>query len=202
MNKALFWLLAVTLAWGVSSCNFYRRITGRKKAKVEDSTAVAIIADTLKPKIDSAVVKIDSTTKVPVTPVDTAELVLLQALLPHWNTKTSWTTFSGKAKMHYEGKGSSYDFTSVIRMENGKSLWLSASILGGMVEAARILITPDTIRIMNRLNKEVTILPFSAADSLLPVHADFNSLQALIIGDVLQRQDQPNAAKDTAGALI
>jgi hypothetical protein len=184
--------LALALVWSATSCNLYRRVTGRKAAAADSS--LVITRDTTRLSTDSSVVKVDS----PATPAGGA---LLQQLLPLWTATTAWNTFDGKAKVHYEGKGESHDFTANIRMEKGKSIWVSVTALG-FFEAARVLIRPDTIIILDRVNKEARILPYGEASSLIPVQADFASLQNLIIGDALQTGHQPNLAWDTLGTLV
>jgi hypothetical protein len=200
MNKAPFLLLLVALVWSASSCNFYRRITGRKKTGGPDSSLVIIKDTTQQPVPDSGLVRKDSVA-LPPAQIDSTQQALLQNLLPLWNRQRAWTTFNGKAKAHFEGKGDVPDFTAHIRMEKGKSIWISVTALLNF-EAARVFITPDTVHIMDKLRKEVRTIPFAEISSIIPIHADFPSLQSLIIGDVLQTGHQPNVAKDTADALV
>jgi hypothetical protein len=197
-------LLAAILVCS-SSCNFYRRITGRKKTAAADSS-LAVATDSLAIKKDSTAIALDSNAKTdsPVVvsiPQDSAQQALLSSLLPYWNNRIAWNTFNGKAKAHFEGKGESPDFTANIRMAHDKAIWVSVSVLI-IGEVARVYITPDTIQVLDRLHKTVQILPFSESSNLLPIHADFASLQSLIIGEVLPSAHQPNFAQDTANAFI
>lgn len=206
MNRSLFLLLTIACVWSMSSCNFYRRIAGRKKNTTADSSLVVvkdsaqITVDTTVVRIDSGLVRNDTATASSISK-DSAQQALLQKLLPYWNAQTSWTTFNGKAKAHIEGKGDVPDFTAHIRMEKGKAIWISVTALLN-IEAARVLITPDTVQIQNKLQKEFRAIPFSEAGTLLPIPADFTALQNLIIGDVLQTGHQPTSAQDTADVLI
>lgn len=200
MSKAPVLLLLLALTWGASSCNFYRRITGHKKAGAADS-ALVLVKDSAQRSIpDTSIVRNDSISLPPIQP-DSTQQVLLQGLLPLWSTQRAWATFNGRAKAHFEGKADVPDFTAQIRMEKGKSIWISVNALLP-IEAFRVLITTDTITILDRLRREVRSIPFSDISSIIPIHADFASLQSLIVGDPLQTGHQPNIAKDTAGSLI
>jgi hypothetical protein len=200
MNKAPFLFLLLALVWGTSSCNFYRRITGRKKTSVSDSAFVLLKDSTQLSVPDTSIVRKDSIALPPIQ-VDSTQQALLQNLLPLWNKQTTWTTFNGRAKAHLEGKVDVPDFTAQIRMEKGKGIWISVNALLP-IEAFRVLITADTVHILDRLRREVRSIPFSEIGSLIPIRADFPSLQSLIIGDALQTGHLPTTAKDTAGALI
>lgn len=193
MNRALLLALLAALIWSASSCNFYRRVTGRKKPIVSDSSLVAVTDSLIRAHDSAAAVLRDTGSVVPTVAIDSTQIVLLQSLLPFWEAQTVWQTFNGKAKVHFEGKGDNQDFTLTIRMERDKSVWMSVTALG-FYEAARVFITPDTIQIIDRMHKEARVMPFSASDTLLPMHTDFASLQALLIGDVLHTVQQPVTA--------
>ncbi len=93
-------------------------------------------------------------------------------------------SFSAKLKVHYEATdGKDYEFNAFVRLQKDKKIWISinATLLG--IEAFRVLITPDSAKVLNKLDKiyqqrsigylqEITHLPF-----------DFNMLQSLILGN-------------------
>jgi hypothetical protein len=99
--------------------------------------------------------------------------------------RIQYTTFSGKAKMRYETAEDKKDFTANIRMEAGKSVWASISALGGLVNVARALITPDSVKIINYLSKEVYLMRYEDAHRFLPVQVPFSALQELFAGNAL-----------------
>ena len=104
--------------------------------------------------------------------------------------------------MHYEGKDDKQDFTATIRMDKDKKIWVSIVALG-LFEAARALITPDSIIVIDRLHKEVKMLAFKDAGKLLPVNVDFATLQSLLIGEALHvSTDRPTDASVLADGLM
>ena len=201
MNRIFLLLLIVCLIVFSSSCNLYHAVGGRWKTDRELRVVVPLKEDsgtTQLVVIDSASVNIPTS---PISEADTSGTpASLDRYLPLWTRETNFTTFSGKAKVHYEGKGSDQNFTANIRIEKDYKIWISIVALG-IYEAARALITPDTIIALDRVHKEVRILPFSEARNLLPVAVDFKTLQRLLIGDVLPGGPTPIAGFDSSGTL-
>jgi len=124
---------------------------------------------------------------------------LISALLPLKERSIAFTTFSGKAKMHYEGGGDKQDFVANIRMRKDSVIWVSVSALGGLVQVARAMITPDSIRLINYLQREVVAMPAADARKLLPADLDFETLQNLLIGNLPRNGGIPTDATDFGG---
>ena len=136
------------------------------------------------------------TPKATIDTVSEAKKVLMQNMLPLWKTNIDYTTFTGKAKMHYVGKdGQKQEFTAHFRMKKDSIVWVSITALGG-IGVARVCITPDSVLLLVYMDKEATCMPFSKANSLLPANVDFSFLQNLIIGNVLRRDCLPMDAND------
>lgn len=114
-----------------------------------------------------------------------------------WNQlqqrRTDFTTFSGKAHVSYDGGGNSQEFDVNIRIEKDRRIWVSITALLGL-EAARVLVTPDSIFAIDRIHRDAYVMPLLQASQLLPVPADFQLMQALILGDVLPAKADFTAA--------
>ncbi|MGE8424570.1 MAG: DUF4292 domain-containing protein, partial [Sphingobacterium siyangense] len=74
-------------------------------------------------------------------------------------TNLNYSTFSGKAKMRLDLGKDNYDVTSTIRIEKDKRIWISISATLG-IEVARVLITPDSVQILNKFQSEYMVKPF------------------------------------------
>lgn len=118
---------------------------------------------------------------------------------PFINNGISFTTFKGKAKMTYSGSGMSQDFTANIRMAKDSIIWIHITAGMGLVNVARILITPDSFSLLNYLDKSGMKLHISEANQLLPAQVDFKTLQSFIIGEVLQTPYQRVAGTSDMG---
>lgn len=125
---------------------------------------------------------------------------VIAGIIPLWERDIEYTTFSGKAKMHYSAGGDKQDFTAHIRIEKDKRIWISISAgPGGVVNVARLLITPDSIILVNHLQKDVHRLNIKDANKLMPAPVDFNTMQNFIIGNILSKTGSPSDATDFGG---
>ncbi len=97
----------------------------------------------------------------------------------------NFNTFSGKVKVNYEGSdGKDYEFNAYIRMEKDRVIWVSINALLG-IEAFRAIITPDSVKVINKLEKIVQLRSVSYLKDIAHLPFDFNTLQDLIIGNAI-----------------
>ncbi|EFK57451.1 DUF4292 domain-containing protein [Sphingobacterium spiritivorum] len=92
-------------------------------------------------------------------------------------------TFSGKAKSTIALGDKSYDATANVRIERNKAIWISVTSFLS-IEVARILITPDSIKILNKLQGEYISKPFSYVYQYTNRAVTFSNLQDILIGNV------------------
>lgn len=96
----------------------------------------------------------------------------------------SWNTFTGKADTHFESKDKSNDFSCNLKMNKDKDIWASIVALG-ILEAARVKITPETLQAINKINKSAYALSYKEGQELIQTQVDFPVLQNLFIGNPL-----------------
>lgn len=180
MNKLLPGLLLLLLIISNSSCKVGRKPV-RKKVIV-DSAAIARTQDSIK-----------------AVELNKSKHELIERLKPVWKQEIAFKTFSGKAKMHYQGPEEKHEFTANIRIEKDKAIWASVTALGVM-NVARVYITPDSFMLINYLQKEVTLMSLKNADTMLPVPVDFQVLQNMLIGDVLKADGEITDASEFGGS--
>ena len=185
MNKLLCGSLLLFTMCCMSSCSLQRLITGKKTAV----TTTVTPPDTTK-VADNHVMRRaylpepDTFSRMPDTTGRMKKLVDL--VTPVWNTRLNFTTLAGKAKVHFEGPAESQEFTASIRLRKDSVIWIDITALGGMVHAVRVLITPDSLLMLNYLQKEVTRVSLKDVAKVLPVDVDFASLQNIVTGDPLR----------------
>lgn len=108
----------------------------------------------------------------------------------------NFITFSGRAKAKVSVEGENQNVTLNVRMERDKAIWISVTALLG-IEAARILITPDSVKIMNRLRSEYIAKPFSYIYRYTNAGISFRMLQDILVGNIsvgMLRTDQLQVA--------
>ena len=102
------------------------------------------------------------------------------------DNKINFKTFSGKAKVQFEDKnGRQPDANAIIRLEKDSIIWISISSTFLNIEVARILITPDTLIVMNKLEKSVESHPYQYIQQVVQLPLTFPMLQDIIVGNAV-----------------
>lgn len=95
-----------------------------------------------------------------------------------------FTTFTTKATTQLDFKDKNYEVTLNIRIKKSEMIWLSITAIAG-VEVARVLITPDSIHVMDRINDEYLKKPFQFIQSFSNKQVDYLTLEALLVGNCI-----------------
>ncbi|MFK5857182.1 MAG: DUF4292 domain-containing protein [Bacteroidota bacterium] len=75
-----------------------------------------------------------------------------------------------------------------LRIKDDSLIWMSITPALG-IEAARVLLTNDSIKFINRLNKTYFSGEYNLVDSLLNTTIDYSLLQSMLIGNDLTQYD-------------
>jgi hypothetical protein len=111
--------------------------------------------------------------------------VIQQAVTGLGRNRIDFQTFSGHMHVHYEGSdGRNYDFNAVVRIKKDSLIWVSINAALG-IEAFRLLITPDSVRILDKLKKIARLRSVSYLQEQIHLPVDFKTLQDLLIGNPL-----------------
>jgi len=97
--------------------------------------------------------------------------------------QVDFVTFSAKAKAKLNIDGTANDVTLNIRVQKGQKIWVSVTALLGL-EGARALITPDSIKIINRLDATYLKKPFSYLYQYAGSQVSYAALEAMVVGNV------------------
>jgi Domain of unknown function (DUF4292) len=112
-------------------------------------------------------------------------LKLIASTLKAFEANTiDFKTFSAKIKVDVEdNKGKQPDITAVVRIIKDSAIWmsLSATFLG--IEVYRVLITKDSVILLNKQSKEVQYRSLDYLQEVAEIPVDFNTVQNLIIGN-------------------
>lgn len=100
-----------------------------------------------------------------------------------------WLSLKAEAKTTVDEKSNSLKVN--IRIRKDSLIWISLSSIMG-VEAARAEITPDTIKLMDKINSVYYISGIDSLSEKFDVDADFETLQSLLIGNSIDLKDTGN----------
>jgi hypothetical protein len=98
--------------------------------------------------------------------------------------QAKFVTFSTKAATNLSINDKNYDVTLNIRIKKGEAIWASVTYIAG-VEVARAMITPDSLKIMDRINNEYIKKSFNYLHKFSNDEIDYNALEAVLVGNCL-----------------
>lgn len=111
-------------------------------------------------------------------------------------------TFSSKAKLEYQDMYGAQPETNVyVRMERGKFIWVSITATFLNIEAARVMVLPDSIIIVNKLEKTIESYPISYISEKIALPLSFDDIQKLIAGNVILSIDSLSSASSSSSVL-
>ena len=97
--------------------------------------------------------------------------------------RIEFETFSAKVNTDYEGgDGKKYDVNVFIRMKKDSLIWISVNGALG-IEGMRVLIDKDSVRILNKLDKEYQVRSLEYLTEVAALPLDLHTVQQLIIGN-------------------
>lgn len=101
----------------------------------------------------------------------------------------AFNTFSGRVKLAFENEKKSHNnLTATIRMKKDSIIWISVSA-PIIDEVMRAVITQDSLKLYNRMDKQLFLRKMSDAEDLLNIPFDFKTLQDLLIGNPVYLTD-------------
>ena len=126
-----------------------------------------------------------------------------EALLALNKNKIDFRTFSAKAKIEYQDhSGKQPDFNAFIRLQKDSVIWVSISATFLGIEAFRIYITPDTVILLNKLDKTVEYHPFSYIENFAHIPMNFDLLQNILIGNPVYIGDSIVSYRQTENHIL
>ena len=96
--------------------------------------------------------------------------------------RINFTTFSAKVNVDYKTDDKNYDVNAFVRMYKDSVIWISVNAIFG-IEALRAYITRDSVKILDKQNKEYISRAVSYLQEVSALPLDLITLQDLIIGN-------------------
>jgi len=127
------------------------------------------------------------TTVAPVAPLEDRHAdsvkVIQQTVNGLVRNRIDFQTFSSRMKVHYEGSdGKDYEFNAFIHIKKDSMIWVSINAALG-IEAFRLLITPDSVKILDKLKKIARLRSVSFLQEEIHLPVDFRTMQDLLMGN-------------------
>ena len=129
----------------------------------------------------------------PIGDMQTVDEIILQAI----EQRANFDWFSANLSGHIVFGGSRHNIGGQMRIENGERAWITITAVGGFVEVARMLMTPDSVFIHNRLERTAIIRDFSLVQQEVGLDLTFDMLQDILIGNHFLGELSNEFAHDT-----
>lgn len=105
--------------------------------------------------------------------------------------QSTFKWFSGKARVDFiEGK-KKMPFTAQVRVKRDSVIWISLSS-GIGIEGARVILTQDSVKYINRIDKTYFVGDYAFLSSLLDTEIDYSMIQALLTAKDFSWYDYQN----------
>lgn len=136
-------------------------------------------------RIGEVITTKDTTSKAVTQPAMIDSAAIIKGIVGKLETqRINFATFSAKVKMDYDGSEGNGQATVYLRMHKDSVIWLSLTGALG-IEGFRVMITPDSVKVMNKLEKIIQYRRISYLQELTGVPVDFHNLQDILIGNAV-----------------
>jgi uncharacterized protein DUF4292 len=161
-NNSFIVLIAI-MCWAVAGCHTIKKVAN----------------------IHTAIYKKDTATLMIVSQAERDSIKMVQQTMANLLSKRiDFTTFSGKIKVEYEDShGKQPNTTAYVRIIKDSLIWVSLYATVFNIEAFRILITKDSVIVLDRINKEAQVRSFDYLEDVAGIPLDFKAMQDIIIGN-------------------
>ncbi len=139
-------------------------------------------------KIQTAITKTktDTTQMIIVDNAHADSVLVIHSLLSKLNSNriADFKTFSAKIKVNYRDKeGEQPELTVFVHMMKDSMIWISVNATIFSYEALRVLVTPDSVKVLNRRDKLLQLRSVNYLKDLVDLPFDFYTLQDLLLGN-------------------
>ncbi|WP_372641409.1 DUF4292 domain-containing protein [Ancylomarina sp.] len=90
---------------------------------------------------------------------------------------------------HYESKGKTQNLRGSIKILRDSIIMVKINAPTGIIEVARLYITPDSVKMIDRLKKEYIASDFTFLSDKLNMDVDFYTLQSILTNGIFQLND-------------
>ena len=112
----------------------------------------------------------------------------------------SFDYLNAKFSVVYQKEKKKTDLRGQLRIRKDSIIWVSLSPALG-IEAARISLTNDSVKFINRLNKTYLLGEYKMLDTLLRTSIDYSIVESMIIGNDLTQYDVDKFKASVDGGL-
>ena len=119
------------------------------------------------------------------------------------NNQIDFKTFSAKIKVDSEGaNGKNQDISVVVKIIKDSAIWISLSATILNVEIYRVLVTKDSVTLINKQEKEVQYRSLDYLQEVTQIPFDYKTLENLIIGNPIFISDSISSFRKVENVIL
>lgn len=112
-----------------------------------------------------------------------------------------YKTLSERTLMTWDDGNTAQQFNAAIRVKKDSLIWMSLSMFG--FEGARVLLTPDSFRLLNKLTAEYTVRDYNFIQSWILLPVNFTMLQQILTGEKISINEKASlVAKEDSSYVL
>jgi hypothetical protein len=111
------------------------------------------------------------------------DIATAKLISSYYNNSFDFNTLAARMKVRYKDKKNSQSVTVSLRMDKGKTIWMSASILG--ISLAKARVTPTSVSYYEKIGRTYFDGDFDFLSEYFGVKMDFEQLERLLVGETV-----------------
>lgn len=140
---------------------------------------------------------VNCTKKLPTATTDYSDAQLNTIVAALDEQQLQFKTLETKANIDFKDDKNSMSFKATIRMQKDEQIWISGGLFG--FEGVRAVITQDSVKVINRLQREYAIEPIEKLEEIAKLPINFNDFQQLLLGEILKWQPENSQVEELNG---
>ncbi len=109
--------------------------------------------------------------------------------------------FQAKSKIKFDDGFDNFNATANFRIKKDSVIWMSISYSIG-IEALRAIIRPDSIFVIDRINKQYNEFSFDSLHNKFKIPVDYNMLQSALLGNLINDRNSKDRVIRNEGFFI
>ena len=102
--------------------------------------------------------------------------------------------FSSKVRVNYNDAKQSQSFTANVRLKKDSIIWMSLTGPLG-IEGGRVVITADSLKIIDRLNRRFYLKPLKFLENYVPFAFNLKDIQEILVGNRILKFSKKESLK-------
>lgn len=112
-----------------------------------------------------------------------------------------YKTLSERYNLTWDDGNTAQQFNASIRVKKDSLIWMSLGMFG--FEGARVLISPDSFRLVNKMTSEYMVRDYNFIQSWILMPVNFEMLQQILAGEIISISEKAKSiAKEDSGYVL